>query len=187
VDRRQLRSIVADRTARRATVLDDVELPGCRADADHVVVAPNGVWLVATTACAVDVEVREVGGFFREEQRLHIDGRDRTGALDGLVWQRAALDQLLDGDPADPTVRTALVLLDGERDVPVEPIHIDDHRVCSRRDLGELVAGDGPLTEADVARIVGRLRGLQDVRVAVDLTDPVRPAAPADAVRALLR
>jgi hypothetical protein len=166
VDRRQLRSIVADRTDRRATVLDDVQLPGCRGRADHVVVAPNGVWIVATAGCAGDVDLREMGGFFRSEQRLHVDGRDRTDALDALVWQRAAAERLVDGT----TIHTALVLLDGERDVPDQPLRIDDHWVCSRSDLGELVATAGHLGPDAITRIVEVIRHEQDDRAAIDLT-----------------
>ncbi|UDY35326.1 nuclease-related domain-containing protein [Dermatobacter hominis] len=189
MDRRQLRSIVADLTDRRATVLDDVELPSCRTDVDHVVVAPNGVWIVDVMACTGSVELREVGGFFRTEHRLHVDGRDRTTALDTLVWQRAAVDELLGRElptAAGTPVHTALVLLDGDRDVPDAPLQVDDHRVCSRSDLGELVAGPGPLSVDAVAAIVEVLRAEQGGRDAIDLTDRARPVVGADAVRALL-
>ena len=186
LDRKRLRAVVADRTGRRAVVLDDVELPHCRRDADHVVVAPGGVWVVDVVACAGELEVRDVGGFFRDEQRLFADGRDRTDALDSLLWQRAAVVALLGDEPADPAVHSALVVVDGDREVVTEPFRIDEHWVCSAEGLGALVA-DGAANDDDaIARIVAALRGDHSARVAVDLTDRVRPVAAADALEDLL-
>jgi hypothetical protein len=185
VDRRRLRSIVADSTDRRATVLDDVELPGCRATVDHLVVAPSGVWVVDVLPCRGAAELRPVGGFFRDEHRLHVDGRDRTAALDALVWQRAAVDEMLERErPVQGVVpvRTALVLLDGERRVPAEPLRVDDHVVCATADLGPLVAATGPLTDDGISALVEVLRAHQDGRPAIDLTDRARAVAPAEVI-----
>lgn len=194
LDRKRLRAVVADRTGRRAVVLDDVELPHCRRDADHVVVAPGGVWVVDVVTCAGELEVRDVGGFFRDEQRLFADGRDRTDALDSLLWQRAAVVALVGDAPAEPPVYSALVVVDADREVVTEPFRIDEHWVCSAEGLGALVAeglgaevADGRANDDDgIARIVAALRGDHSARVAVDLTDRVRPVAAVDSLEDLL-
>lgn len=168
-DRRLFRQTVMAGTDRMATVLDDVEVPGCRHRVDHVVIAPHGVWVVATVSGDGEIEARELGGFFRSETRLHIGGRDSTGTLDALSWQQAAVAGRLSVDPRPVPVRSALVVLDTDErpctlDDPSaedsgESFRLDGHRVTRLGAFGRMVGSpdpgetEPPLGQAAIARL----------------------------------
>lgn len=172
-ERRLLRRTVMACTDRRATVLDDVEIPGCRHRIDHVVIAPHGLWVLATVGDRGPIEVRDVGGFFRSESRLFVEGRDRTTTLDSLAWQQAAVAQRLAADPTTVRVRSAVVVM-GDDDGPScgagadpldadEILEVDGHRVLRLTALGRVITGaeperpDAQLGQAAIARLAGLL------------------------------
>lgn len=84
--------------------LNDRRVKGSKANIDHILVAPAGVFVVDAKAYSGLVQVRDVGGFFRRELRLYVGGRDRSKLADGLAWQVSA-------------VRAAL----GHVDLPIVP------------------------------------------------------------------
>ncbi|MBI3747942.1 MAG: NERD domain-containing protein [Chloroflexi bacterium] len=84
--------------------LNDRRVKGSKANIDHILVAPAGVFVVDAKAYSGLVQVRNVGGLFRTELRLYVGGRDRSKLADGLVWQVSA-------------VRAAL----GSVDLPIVP------------------------------------------------------------------
>jgi hypothetical protein len=59
-------------------VLHDRRIPGSRANIDHIVIAPTGVYVVDTKRYAGKVERRLVGGVIFGESRLYVGRRDRT-------------------------------------------------------------------------------------------------------------
>jgi len=172
-ERRLLRRTVMACTDRRATVLDDLEIPGCRHRIDHVVIAPHGLWVLATVGDRGPIELRDVGGFFRSESRLFVDGRDRTTTLDSLAWQQAAVAQRLAVDPTAVMVRSAVVVM-GDDDgtscgTGADPFdadevpEVDGHRVLRLAALGRVITGaepehpDARLGQAAIARLAGLL------------------------------
>lgn len=94
-------------TATGVEVLHDRRVPGSRANIDHIVVGPQGVFVVDAKKYTGAVEVRDVGSFFRLDERLYVNGRDRTALVEGVLGQ---LD----------VVRTALA--DAFPDVPVRGV-----------------------------------------------------------------
>jgi hypothetical protein len=89
-----------------ALVLHDRRIPGTRANIDHVVVAPAGVWIIDTKNHSGTVELRDRGGWFRRDERLFVGGRERTKLVGGMTKQVEAVAQALD----DATVPIYAVL-----------------------------------------------------------------------------
>jgi hypothetical protein len=50
-------------------------------------VAASGIWVIDSKHYKERVERRDVGRWFKADLRLYVGGRDRTKAVDGLVWQ----------------------------------------------------------------------------------------------------
>ena len=59
-------------------VLHDRAIPGTRANIDHIVVGPAGVFVVDAKRYRGRIEVRDRGSLFRRDLRLVIGGRDRS-------------------------------------------------------------------------------------------------------------
>ena len=64
--------------------------------------------------CGVTIEVRNVGGVFRLDERLYVDGRDRSKLVEGVLGQIEVVRRAL----ADTTTGTAINLAvpNGETD-----------------------------------------------------------------------
>jgi Nuclease-related domain len=91
------------------TVLHDRRIPGSRANIDHIVISPAGVFVVDPKNYRGKVEERDVGGLFRTDLRLYVGGRDKTKLVKGMDRQVAA-------------VRAALAQDEKWSDVPVTPV-----------------------------------------------------------------
>jgi hypothetical protein len=78
-------------------VLHDRRIPGSKANIDHIVISPAGVFIVDPKNYRGKVEQRDVGGLFRTDLRLYVGGRDKTKLVRGMDRQvnavRAALAQ----------------------------------------------------------------------------------------------
>ncbi|MCC5953173.1 MAG: NERD domain-containing protein [Acidimicrobiia bacterium] len=68
-------------------VLHDRRVPGSRANIDHLVVGPKGVFVIDAKKYTGEIEVRDVGGLFRLDERLYVNRRDRTKLVDGVLGQ----------------------------------------------------------------------------------------------------
>ena len=79
----------------RAVVLDDRRVPGAKAAVTHIVIAPSGVWVVEAKDLDGRVERRDVGGWFRVDERLYVAGKDRSHLVDGLDRHVIAIENLL--------------------------------------------------------------------------------------------
>jgi hypothetical protein len=76
-------------------VLDDRRVPGAKATVTHIVIAPSGVWVVEAKDLEGRVERRDVGGWFRVDERLYVAGKDRSHLVDGLDRHVIAIENLL--------------------------------------------------------------------------------------------
>lgn len=68
-------------------ILNDRAVKGSKANIDHVLVGPAGVFVVDAKHYKGDIEIRNVGGLFRTELRLYVSGRDRSKLADQMTWQ----------------------------------------------------------------------------------------------------
>jgi hypothetical protein len=89
--------------------LHDRRIPRSRANIDHIVISPAGVFVVDPKNYRGKVEQRDVGSLFRTDLRLYVGGRDKTKLVKGMDRQVAA-------------VRAALAQDEKWTDVPVTPI-----------------------------------------------------------------
>jgi hypothetical protein len=106
-----------------AFVLHDRQMPGSRANIDHIVVAPSGVWVVDAKRYRGRVERRDRGRLFRADLRLYVDGRDRSKLVAGMTQPVAAVKRALD-DHRIP-VHPVLCFTGSEWPLLAEPFTLD--------------------------------------------------------------
>lgn len=69
-------------------VLHDRRIPGTRANIDHLVVTPAGIWVVDAKRYKGRPELRSEGGLVRPRvERLLVGGRDQSKLVDGVLRQ----------------------------------------------------------------------------------------------------
>jgi hypothetical protein len=90
-------------------VLHDRRIPGSKANIDHIVISPAGVFIVDPKNYRGKVEQRDVGGLFRTDLCLYVGGRNKNKLVKGMDRQVAA-------------VRAALAQDERWSEVPVTPV-----------------------------------------------------------------
>lgn len=137
--------------------LHDRRVPGTKGNIDHIAVGPAGVYIIDAKRYNGKVERRDVGSFFRSDERLFVDGRDRTKLVRQTGWQMEAVRVALDG-AAHPDVSLRAILCFVESDWPLlfaRPLHLQGVTVLWPKALQELVAG-GDLLDAATRDHVAR-------------------------------
>ncbi|WP_375482442.1 nuclease-related domain-containing protein [uncultured Jatrophihabitans sp.] len=139
--------------------LHDRCVPRSRANIDHIVIGPSGVFVVDTKRYAgAKVALRRSGGFLSPyREQLMVRGRDQTKMVEAMEWQLSAVRTALSGSPfADVPISAVLCFVDGE--LPFSgKIDIGDVRVRGPKGCGRLVAEDGPLDAAEREQIAQHL------------------------------
>jgi hypothetical protein len=141
----------------RAVLLHDRRVPRTRGNIDHLAIASSGVWVIDAKNYEGQVELRDVGGWFRVDRRLYVAGRDRTKLVKGLDWQVNAVKAGL--APMEVPVKPVLCFVKGwgRRQ---KPFAIDETLVIWSARLAELIAEPGPLDAAAVERVAHLLASL---------------------------
>jgi Nuclease-related domain len=139
--------------------LHDRRIPGSRANIDHVVVAPNGVWVIDAKLYKGRVERRNIGPIFRREPAVFVHGRDRTKLIRGMPKQVAAVRDAVAADPLadDVVVRSAVCFVASDWSLFAKPFEISGVLVTWPQKLAERIASPGRLTPTAVARIANRI------------------------------
>jgi hypothetical protein len=148
---KHLQRVLAD----RAVFLHDRKVPGTRGNIDHLAIAPSGVWVIDAKNYAGVVERRDVGGWFRTDHRLYVDGRDRTRIVGGLDWQVTAVKAAM-GDACAP-IHASVCFTEANWKLFAKPFQIDRVWVTWADARANMVAAPGPLGGTDVVRIAARL------------------------------
>lgn len=134
-----------------ATVMHDRARPRSRANIDHLVIAPTGVWVIDTKRYP-GRRVRVRRPLFGEP-RLTIDGRDRTKLVQGLSSQVADVAAVARQVVPAAVVHGALCFVDA--DLPLLGARsIDGHLLLHRRSLVRHLNADGSLAPADAAHLI---------------------------------
>jgi Nuclease-related domain len=68
-------------------VLHDRRIPQTKANLDHIVVAPAGVFAIDAKLRKGSIQVRNVGTKFRPELRLFVGSRNRSWMAETMSWQ----------------------------------------------------------------------------------------------------
>ncbi len=142
-------------------VLHDRSIPGTRANIDHIVVSPAGVFVVDAKNWSGGVEQRDVGGWFKTDLRLYVGGRDRTKHLERMNSQLEAVKDALAAraDWREVPVTGAFCFMSSENWALLarRPRRFGDVYVLWGKALGKLIRAEGALTSAQIAEIVREL------------------------------
>ncbi len=139
----------------RGVMLHDRRIPRSRANIDHLVVAASGIWIVDAKSYKGKVELRDVGGWLKTDNRLYVNGRDQTKLVGGLAKQIDAVLAAI-GD-ADVPIKAALCFVDSEWSLFAKPFQVGGVLVTWPRKLSEMIAEPGPLGRDQVMQIAERL------------------------------
>ena len=131
-------------------VLHDRRVPRSRANIDHLVVCPSGVFVVDAKLYTGQVHVKDVGSLFRRDLRLFVGHRDCTRLAEGMKWQVQATEAAL-GDAEIP-VFPVLCFIDAEWPLLGGPREFSGVLIESERSLKRRVARPGNLDVEEVAK-----------------------------------
>ncbi len=139
--------------------LHDRRIPGSRANIDHVLVAPSGVWVIDAKLYRGKVERRTTGPIWRREPSVFVGGRDRTKVIQGMSRQLDAVRLSIATDPlaADVVIRPVVCFVSSDWALFAKPFEISGVLVTWPQNLVERIAAAGPLTATGVARIANRI------------------------------
>jgi hypothetical protein len=127
-----------DRARRRGIeVLHDRRIPGSSANIDHLVIAPNGIWVVdAKRYRSGKLQRRDVGGLFKTDVRLKVGGRDQSKLVAGMLKQMDLVATVLvDSGFGRVPVHGALCFVEVETDLFARPFTIDGVSITWRKHL----------------------------------------------------
>lgn len=125
-------------------VLHDRQVSGSRANIDHLVVGPAGVYVVDAKKYTGEIEVRDKGGLIRSDLRLYIRGKDQTKLVDSMLWQVDVVRQALGDQHADVPVRGVLCFIGCEWGWFKRPKHVKRVVALWPTALPGHVSADGP-------------------------------------------
>jgi len=156
---RRLSQLLDRKLGATCVVLDDRRIPGSKANIDHLVIAPSGVWIVDAKKYKGRIEV--VSKLFTDKQLL-VAGRNKTKLTEGLHRQQAAVLRALSTETHNTTIHMVLCFVDG------------DLRLSSQREVNDVLV----VSSNSVARLITKSSAAKiDVeRVAAMLDQALPPA-----------
>jgi hypothetical protein len=140
--------------------LHDRLIPGTRhKNIDHIWVAPSGVWVVDSKAYKGKVVKRDVGPFWREENRVYVGGRDRSDRAKAVESQVAAVLAALEPDPEakGADIHAALCFVESEWGLLDFPFQVGPVWVLYPGALKKRLRRSGPLERDRMEHIARRL------------------------------
>jgi hypothetical protein len=143
-------------TTSGAVVLHDRQMPGSRANIDHIVVAPSGVWVVDAKRYRGKVERRDHGRLFRPDLRLHVGGRDCSKLVAGMAKQVAAVRRALDDEGI--AVHPVLCFTGSEWPAFADPFTVDTVLVTWPKALVKTIsrAADQHVSVSQIADVLSK-------------------------------
>lgn len=139
-------------------VLHDRRIPGSKANIDHLVVAPWGVFVVDAKNYKGRVEKRDRGGFFSTDHRLYVGGRDKTALIAGMTKQTRAVRTALGDEDASVKICKTICFVNADWSLFARPIEMDGVHVLWPRALGKLLHTEGgSLSRDEIARVERKL------------------------------
>ena len=101
-------------------------MPRSRANIDHLVIAPSGIWLVDSKRyLSGRLERRDRGGWRTTDVRLYVGGRDNSSLVDGLKKQIDQVELTLLATPfSGVPVHGALCFVDAKLDMFARPFEL---------------------------------------------------------------
>lgn len=130
---------------------------GTTSTVDHLVVAPSGIWVIATMTFKLEVRAENVGGRRSTEIRLYVGGRDRTALTWGIANQAEVIRRVLADTWPDVPVRPALSFVDAVWPRFAKPFAVQGVHVFSPKTMADAVREAGPIAPAQVDQIAAQL------------------------------
>jgi Nuclease-related domain. len=158
VGEERLGGMLAEVAGPSLRVLHDRRIPGTKANLDHLVVCPSGVFVVdAKRYRNQRPELRVEGGILRRRQELlFVGGRDRTKLVEATHKQVALVRQALADRPEVP-VCGVLCFIEADWPLIGGSFAVQGVAVVWMKKLLTLLAELGPLTVEEIADVQWQL------------------------------
>jgi hypothetical protein len=133
-------------------VLHDRRIPGTRANIDHIVIGPTGIWVIdAKRYNGKRPTLHVEGGILRPRvERLRVGGRDATKLVDGVRSQRARMAAAVDRQ--EVPVEGVLCFLEADWPLFGDSFAVDGIHITWPRRLLEQITSSKPVS-IDVATL----------------------------------
>lgn len=157
VGEEKLGGMLTGMAGRLLRVLHDRRIPGTRANIDHLVVCPRGMFVIdAKRYKGRRPQLRVEGGLLRPRvEKLTVGGRDSTKLVDGVLKQVHVVSAALDG----PQVQGILVFVDADWPLVGGAFATRGVPVAWPKRMAKLLVADGPYDEREIERIHRNLAG----------------------------
>jgi Nuclease-related domain len=127
-------------------ILHDRKIPGSRANIDHIVIGPPGVFVVETKSLGGSLQIRGNDVF--------VAGRRKTGMIDEVKREALAVESALADEIAAHGWTVSPVICVHRADLPLFRSEVAGVRIVSGKDLvTHLRKADHVLSPADVERL----------------------------------
>lgn len=138
--------------------LHDRAKPGSKANIDHILIAPSGVYVIDAKNYSGAIKKRDVGGWLRPEQRLYVAGRDQSKLVRAVSAQAELVRQVVgNAIDVDTPVTPVLCFTGAEWPLFSAKFEIDDVLVASPLALEETGHKTGPLTPEQITTIAAAI------------------------------
>jgi hypothetical protein len=137
------------------SVLNDRCMPGTRANIDHIVVGPGGVFVIDAKHHRGRISIHNKGGLFRTDLRLYVGRRDCSALADKVDWQAKTVERALRsaGLEAVPPIVSVLCFIDGDWPLISPPRSYRGVRLEGTHSIQKLVTGASLLDEPAIERL----------------------------------
>jgi Nuclease-related domain len=133
-------------------VLHDRRIPGTKANIDHIVIGPAGVFVIDAKRYSGKLERRDRGWILDRDWRIYVGGRDQTKLVAGMTHQiEAVRTAVVATEFADVRLFPVLCFIDCEVGLFASPFAIGDVRVMWPKPLYALVRSEGLLQREQIA------------------------------------
>ncbi len=133
-------------------VLNDRSVPRSKSNIDHIVIAPAGVFVVDAKHLVGTIEIRNVGPFWRSDDRLFVGRRDKSKLADNLDWQIEAVRAALTTAGVDPLppITPVLCFIDGDWPMFRPPEAFHGVRLEGPKSIKKLVTASNVLDAGEI-------------------------------------
>lgn len=144
----------------RLRVLHDRQVPGTRANLDHIVTCASGVYIIDAKRYKGRPELRREGGLLSRErsEKLFVGNRDRTRLVDGVLKQVDVVRRALAGH--DTNVRGVLCFVAADWTLIGGDFTTRDVYVTWPKKIALKLRQAGPLLDAHIAELHEHLADL---------------------------
>ena len=113
-------------------VLHDRAIPKSKANIDHILVTPKGIFIVDAKNYKGKVEIRKNGSWLSPgKDKLVVDGSDRSSLVEGVRWQIKTMSELLGEHNLNPGICGILGFVDANwhlfgKQLAIEGIYLNN-------------------------------------------------------------